>query len=90
MAEKKCKVQEDMFKERNHEIEAELESLRHNLDRVRWERTDEKRARRCATKEVKRLKEELDSLHAQIALVAEQAAERRVTADHARELSRVF
>ena len=86
----KCKVQEDRFKERNRELEVELENLKLNLDRVRRERGDEKRARRCSTKEVKRLKEELDSLQAQIAPVAEQAAERWVTADHTRELSRLF
>ena len=87
---RKCKVQEDKFKERRSELEAEKRSLRRNLDRVRRERDDERDARRRAAEEVGSLREELASLHAQVALVAEQAAERQATAAQARELSRQF
>ena len=83
----KCKVQEDRFKERRRELEAEKRSLERNLGRVRQERDDEKSARRHAVEEVKSLREELDSLRAQIAMVAEQAAERRATTAQTREQS---
>ena len=66
-----CKAQEDRFTEKKRELEAEKRSLERNLRRVRRERSDEKSTRRRAVEEVKTLKEELDSLRAQIALVAE-------------------
>ena len=86
----KCKAQEDRFMEKKRKLEAERRSLEQNLHRVRRECSDEKSARRRAVEEVKRLREELDSLRAQIAPVAEQAAERRATAAHACELSHQF
>ena len=77
---KKCKIQESRFKEKRNKLEAELESLKRNLGRVRRERDDEKSARKHAVEETERLRRELDSLQAQIAPVVEQAAERRATA----------
>ena len=64
--------------------------MRRNLDRVRRERDDERGTRRHAVEEVRNLREELESLRAQVAPVAEQAAERQATAAHTRELTRQF
>ena len=72
---KRCHEQEKHFIGKNSELEAAKRELDQNLQRVRRERSDERRVRKRAAEKVMHVQRELDSLRAQVAPVVERVEE---------------